>query len=769
MIRIMIDNNDGAGYRDYSSDVLYSDGATLIRHLNKPSKMQCTVVVEDSNDVPKVGASVCMMDALGNYLFEGKIFDSPIPRSLGSGIADIVEGLRVTAYTPDAALSSAPCQFGARLFDISGQMAWSTLLNACVGPESKIVVSGQSAGCGRFTVHAGSSWITAADALAAATLSTYRLSGNQFFITPYGHSIHNASLLEPGVVVEPLAADKYPLYAKNIITVGQSEPASYVHEIYEADGSTSSFILSQSMFEENARQKASFRDAFQGSAVDLRKWVVDDTASHISITSSGIICSGGTGKDAESVICSRTALELGGCISIVADGIKVAPGSTGQILGLYTSSVAAESCFTAFQISTAKDIVNVQPIANGTLCGTALSLDPSHSYTFRIRVSSMELQRVSQSFAYVSSGSPMAYGGDIICAGAKLSLEVEDATSGSSTSTISLFSGVISSAPAHCVLGIYNNINMRCSLKSIQYEQSAPLEVSIMNPGDGGFSEQSIGLITSGAVCHITSSGELVYYPGYVPPAKAIVRVMYRARQIATACVASGAGDENALGSFSYLGVIRAPVASTSVDCLNAARSIVSCLQDQAPIVSGTYTKDIICSDEANVWPGDLFNFSSATSNLQSRGLVNEVKVELFGSEPQHMRLHVSFAEDWHMMSGIIVDSAIPADFEVPQAASESRSITLNLGGLAVTGLSSDSIEIDTGTEAPVGGGFEVRSRDHNFGAGSDSDLVLRANTRQFSLPRQSASEAYYISMFDNSSPSVYSAAAVNVNVSVPL
>ena len=57
-----------------------------------------------------------------------------------------------------------------------------------------------------------------------------------------------------------------------------------------------------------------------------------------------------------------------------------------------------------------------------------------------------------------------------------------------------------------------------------------------------------------------------------------------------------------------------------------------------------------------------------------------------------------------------------------------------------------------------VGGGFEVRRSDWQFGIGVDAaDLVLRSWVRSFSIPRSAQVERFYVRMYDASTPPVYS------------
>jgi hypothetical protein len=79
------------------------------------------------------------------------------------------------------------------------------------------------------------------------------------------------------------------------------------------------------------------------------------------------------------------------------------------------------------------------------------------------------------------------------------------------------------------------------------------------------------------------------------------------------------------------------------------------------------------------------------------------------------------------------------------------------------------ALQVDAGTAPPVGGGFEVRRRDGDFGPGVDQDLVLRSPVRSFSIPREGQIEHYYVRMYDGSTPPLYSRFSSGVFTDLPV
>lgn len=769
MIQIIIDTKNGMGGKDYSSVVMFERGATVERRLNEPSTFKWFMLLTPDFDVPAVGATVNVVDSDGYILFAGNIYTCPTYARLGEGVDGPGWTVVCIAHSADATFSFDPSICGTKLFHASGESAWNTLLNAFPGASCQPVVSAESIPCARLRIGAGVTWADAAGTLATSSLSAYRLQGDQLLVVPYGQTTHNLSLDTPGLEVKLLTPTKMMITPTSIVMTGMDEPSAYVHHVVQGDGTSSTFKLLLARYKGTAEQRIVFEDLFAGSTVDMRHWAVSDPAAHIVLDQYGLSCRGGSGKDAGSVIASRNPLELCGSIVVEAHGVSIKSGSAGQVLGLYTGGVSMDNCFAAFQVNAVGTNVSVQAVVNGVLCGSSLMLAVEHVYLFRIRFNFFEAQRVYQSYVDVSGGSPTIHGGNDLAAGGRLFMEVEDVTSGISTAVVSLVAESIAQVPVSCVIGVYNNVDLTCSIASVKYAQGAPLEVFQTSPGVNGFVDQPTGLVSSGARCHVTSSDELVYYPGYVPPANALIRVMYRSQQRAIAIV-SLAGDEGtSLVRNTLAASVKHPEALSSIDCFNAARAIKACFESQASFVSGTYAGVMECNGTSDIWPGDIFAISSAPNQTGYKGLVQEVKLALQGTKPVEVKGTVSFTHKLDVVSGIVTEPSIPANAIVPACISSDEVAGLSTGNLMVTNVDGQTIQIDTGVDAPVNGGFEVRYRDETFGPTNDSNLVMRTSTRNISLPRQSASETYHIRMYDGLAPRNYSQFSASLVIDVPL
>lgn len=162
-----------------------------------------------------------------------------------------------------------------------------------------------------------------------------------------------------------------------------------------------------------------------------------------------------------------------------------------------------------------------------------------------------------------------------------------------------------------------------------------------------------------------------------------------------------------------------------------------------------------------DVWPGDVLAVTSGGTTHSL--LVRSVLAQDHHSVPEVITYKVEFANDWATEwadgLGLKLSEVIASNAVLPATASAGpASVAANLQNLSVTSLGGSVLEVDAGLVPPVGGGFEVRRRDWNFGVGVDTpDLVLRSPVRSFSMPRSAQVERFHIRMYDGSTPPVYS------------
>lgn len=216
-----------------------------------------------------------------------------------------------------------------------------------------------------------------------------------------------------------------------------------------------------------------------------------------------------------------------------------------------------------------------------------------------------------------------------------------------------------------------------------------------------------------------------------------------------------------------YTAVYHMSDGTTSTEyCRNAAQTMAQAAAGVSALWSGTY-KGPRMNFATDVWPGDALQLNAPSANLNAQVVVRTVTISYQASSPDLVEYAVAFANDWADDLAIKTSAAVPADTWLP--APVAPTLLANLSGLTVTAMSGSTVTTNAGTTAPTGGGFEIRRRDNCFMPGTDTDLVARGSQATMSFSRVSASDRYYVRMYDGATPPNYSEFSAALFFNLPL
>jgi hypothetical protein len=337
---------------------------------------------------------------------------------------------------------------------------------------------------------------------------------------------------------------------------------------------------------------------------------------------------------------------------------------------------------------------------------------------------------------------------------------------------VTLYAGNLPDPPPWCLYTPLNSAYLQCSIGSVSIEELGPVWVT-STPVNGTAFVRRLGTPAQGADCTVERSGKLKFYPASTPQAGEQIAICYRtsrravARMASPASIASETMGGTLPGTACWMGSVISPVPRSSADCENAASAMLAIATSRAAAWSGEYTA-WNPGQQGDVWPGDMLAVTAASAGLTANLVVRTVEIDLAGTSPALVKYRIAFANDWADELAIRTSTAVPADAWLPQQP-ESTPPLQNLNTLVVTQVTGSNIQIVAGATAPTGGGFEIRQRDWSFCAGPGPDLVFRTPVPNISIPRQAATEQYYIRMFDGSTPPNYSRFSSAVFVNVPL
>ncbi len=787
-MRITIDNEDGRGAVDYTGAVALEGPIRIERTLNALSRCTAEIVVGlHGLPAPARRGRVVVTADSGALLFTGYLAVEPVSVYAGDGAAGPVYRTRLTALSDEwlldkqgsgASSATDGLALGVNSTGIVGQLTQAA--QGTVNTSISVLASGNPRALGAYAVQPAAGWSTNAAAAANATYASYRVLNGTVSLTNAGAVTHSFTDADGTLNLPELSTAHARELANDVTVSGAEEPAAYVQEIFQGDGSTTEFVLSKAAF--RGTNRTLLRDSFDEAVIDSSQWGLSDAGNTLRLSSLGLTMSGGNGFDGQTTLQAINAVEMAGCLLTELGGVTFGAASSGELAGFYNGAVTLTNCFAGFRVrqsvSTTGGVTVLVPVMNGAEVGSVFTPIAGHKYTLRLRLYCPEMQRIPQRYYCMVEGVVQEFGGmGGIDAPMQMVFEVLDEGVSSNTPATVLFDTAQASSPvqvtaAACTFAAVNSISLQGSVGSIEVTRPGSLWVVSTLP-NGSQTTRLMGVAGQGVDCKVDlgsaagTPGIVTFFAGRIPVAGERITVFYRTerRSVARLADAGSVQAESAAGAgvqvpgvSRWLGKVSAPVARSSVDCEAAAQAILAMGTARSAALAGAYS---LVNPIQDIWPGDVLAITSAGNSLSL--LVRRVAVEDSHAVPELLRYKVAFANDWATEwgdgLGLALSDTIAKDAILPAVAESSAEQALNnLQQIALTMLSTSAIQVDAGVTAPAGGGFEVRRRDWAFGTGVDTpDLVLRSPVRSFSLPRSAQSEDFYVRMYDGSTPPVYS------------
>jgi hypothetical protein len=514
------------------------------------------------------------------------------------------------------------------------------------------------------------------------------------------------------------------------------------------------------------------RELFNEGKFDLRRWGSPGSNGYLSIGAGGLVMNGGTGKDNETQLRWIDPVEMGGTLLLEASGVTLRNESSGVIAGFFTGEQTQQSCTAGFQVTSQQGsgAVSVGPLVLGSPSGIHYQINPSHQYALRIRVHCPESQRGLAIYRSYGDAGPISIGGQWNAAPAQLQFEIQEFVNGVAGMPVTLYDGKISNLPGTCTVLAASSINLYGTMRSLNLRDlgSGWVITTALNASP---STRRVGTAVQSAECGVETSGRLVFYPGFTPELGERIAVSYRVRGRAVGRSVNKASQEALTQAglpavSAWIGTVTNPAPRSSTDCRNAAEALAQCAASTSALWAGTY-KCIQTGLDADIWPGEALQLDVPSANLNAQVIVREVKLSYSASSPDLVDYAISFANDWAADLAIRSSKKVPADAWLP--AEVAPVYAANLSNLAVTGMNGANITVDAGVTAPTGGGFEIRRCDNCFMPGTDSDLVMRSSQPVMTFQRVSASDRFFIRMFDGANPPNYSEFSAALIFNLPL
>jgi hypothetical protein len=762
--------------RDYTAGLDASRPITIERKINEPSTCQLWLSLPSNGSLaaPALYQSVAVSGDDGTAYFTGYIAVSPLPEYAGMGLEGPRYRTAIEAISDEILLDQLPMPPSA---GTAGENAGGLLASLVAHTGSNtLAIQGLSLSTqvGSFSPEPGANWSKSAAQIANMARAAYRALSGALTLTSVQSTVHPLNETDGSLTLANLSltASVKRALANDVTVCGENEPGPFVTEYFLGDGVTTQFTLAADPYVPATSKATIINELFNEPQINHALWGFSGGAGYLSLGPGGLAMNGGNGIDGQTLLTWLDPVEMGGTLLLEAVGVTLSAGSTGIVAGFFTGLETAAGCTAGFQATAQQGTgaVTLQPVVQGTLVGTTFALNSANQYSLRVRIHCPECQRARAVYYSFGDSGPIAAGGEWVLAPGNIQMEIQQFVNGVGATPVTLYSGALQNLPGNCMVVPASSVNLVGTMRAVHLTNLGSGGV-VSTPPNGGPYTRRVGTTAEAAECHLERTGKLTFYTGCVPVAGEQIAVSYRTIGRAVGRAVNQASQQALAQAGSpavaaWIGTVSNPPARSSADCRNAATVMEQAAASVSALWSGTY-KGTRASFAADVWPGDALLLNAPSANLNADVVVRGVKVTYSASYPDLVDYEIAFANDWTDDLAIKTSGTVPADTWLP--APVAPTVLANLTGFTVTTLSGSTVTVSTGITPPSGGGFEIRLRDFAFMPGEDPALVMRGSQQSLTFSRVSASDRFYIRMYDGSTPPNYSEFSTALFINLPL
>jgi hypothetical protein len=761
--------------QDYTSALDAVRPLTIERKINEPSICQLwlSLAANGSLASPARLQTLAVTGDDGTPYFTGYIAVSPLPEYAGMGLEGPRYRTAIQAVSDELLLDQIlmPASVGA-----SGETA-GALLASLVAHTGSTALSTEELSLqvpvGNFAPDPGANWSKSAGQAASMARAAYRALNGAILLASVQTTVHALNESDGSLNLANLAltASVKRALANDVTVCGENEPVAYVTEYFLGDGVTTEFDLAEDPYFPPTSKSTIVSELFNEPEINQTVWSANG-GGYITLGANGLVMNGGNGIDGQTTLAWLDPIEMGGTLLLELVGVTLSQGSRGILGGFFNGYQTAAGCTAGIQATAQQGTgaVTLQPMVQGTAAGTTFAVNSANTYTLRLRIHCPESYRAPAMYYSFGDSGPIGAGGDWLIAPGNIQMEVQEFVDGVGATPVTLYDGAVTNLPAPCNLVPVSSITLVGTIRAINLSNLGSGWV-VSTPSGGGPYTRRIGTTAEAAECHVERTGKLAFYTGYTPVTGEQIAVSYRTigRAVGRAVNTANQAALAAAGSPSvsaWIGSVTNPRARTATDCRSAAQVMEQAAASTSALWSGTY-KGNRASFSSDVWPGDALLLNAPSTNLNAQVVVRTVKVAYSASLPDLVEYEIAFANDWADDLAIKTSTTVPANAWLP--APVNPTVLANLTLLTVTVLNGSTVTVNTGVTPPTGGGFEVRLRDFAFMPGQDPTLALRGSQPNLTFLRASASDRFYVRMYDGSTPPNYSEFSTALFINLPL
>ena len=449
---LTIDNNDGAGVRDYTAAIAPDPPPRIRRKLNQPSEMEAALIADTAQFVvPVLGGRVVLSRRDGTKLFTGYLTAAPVREHLGWGERGAILRYRLAAVSDEFILDRKVLPGRASFVNRTAGSALKQLAEALLPGAFNTSAVDDLDTQPVFASDSDVPFSRHAAALALRARASYRAHDAALRLKALGAASHSISESSASFTPDGLRLARLSRLLNDVTVSGRVEPRAYVKDYFLGDGLTLQFDLSHRPFTRN--NQVLVDEEYKGTSLRATHWKLTAPSGGITVSGGKLNVNGGTGVDGATRVEFVESMELGDALLLQHGEATFNAASDAVVGGLYNGAVSVANCFAGFRITPSGAQSAIRALVNGTATGSTLTTVSGHRYTFSTRLYATQVYRNQQTLHSSAHPAGNGRGGAAISADARVVLEVHDvdpASPGSqgALSTV-LYDAIASAAPGY--------------------------------------------------------------------------------------------------------------------------------------------------------------------------------------------------------------------------------------------------------------------------------------------------------------------------------
>ena len=415
-MRITIDNLDGQGALDYSRWVA-ADGRTGACPDVEPALDLRVSPKSERFRFATAGAAGARCGGKRRQFrsLTGYVATRPELLYLGIGHPGAMYAVHVRAISDEWLLDRQGVTAASIGLQMNGVSALGAMTNRT--GVSGFTTSGSAAvgSMGVFVPERDGNWSKIAGDMIDSVFAAYRVVGGTIGVQPAGAVTHTLGEGDGALQLGGLHMGMGRELANDVTVSGELEPAAYITESFAGDGTTAEFTLQKTPFRHgiNGGGGLVLTDSFDGGVFNKAMWRASDPGSHLSLTAGGLTSNGGSGLDGQTSLEALDPVELGGVLTVEMGAVQLHGGSDGVLCGLYSGDPRRPNCIAGYNVRQSNGATVLVPLVGGVEMGSAYTVQEGHRYVLRLRVHSVEPQRIRQLYYAMAAGVVKSFGGGL--------------------------------------------------------------------------------------------------------------------------------------------------------------------------------------------------------------------------------------------------------------------------------------------------------------------------------------------------------------------